>query len=50
LAAIDEDERPSKVIVIIMTDGLENASKVFTAPQVFDLIVQQRDIYKWDFV
>ncbi|MGD0471539.1 MAG: hypothetical protein ABSA54_24450, partial [Terriglobales bacterium] len=48
--AMSEDERPSKVIVIIMTDGLENASKVFTAPQVFDLIVQQRDIYKWDFV
>jgi len=23
---------------------------VFAAPQVFDLIVQQRDIYKWDFV
>jgi hypothetical protein len=50
LAAIPEGERPSKVIVIIMTDGLENASKVFTAPQVLDLIVQQRDIYKWDFV
>jgi hypothetical protein len=50
LAAMPEEERPCKVIVIIMTDGLENASKVFTAPQVFDLIVQQRDIYKWDFV
>jgi hypothetical protein len=36
--------------VIIMTDGLENASKVFTTPQVLDLIVQQRDIYRWDFV
>lgn len=50
LAAMSEEERPCKVIVIIMTDGLENASKVFAAPQVFDLIVQQRDIYKWDFV
>ncbi len=49
-AAMSEDGRPSRVIVIIMTDGLENASKGFTAPQVFDLIVQQRDIYKWDFV
>ena len=50
LAAMSEDERPDKVIVIIMTDGLENASKTFTARQVLDLIVQQRDIYKWDFV
>ena len=33
-----------------MTDGLENSSKVLTAPQVLDLIVQQRDIYKWNFV
>jgi hypothetical protein len=50
LATMSEDERPSRVIAIMMTDGLENASKVFTAPQVLDLIVQQRDIYKWDFV
>ena len=50
LAAMPEEERPSKVIVIIMTDGLENASKSFKAPQILDLIVQQRDIYKWDFV
>lgn len=50
LAAMSEDERPSKVIVIIMTDGLENASKVFKASQVLDLIVRQRDVYKWDFV
>lgn len=50
LAAMSEEDRPSKVIVIIMTDGLENASKVFKAPEVLDLIVQQRDVYKWDFV
>ncbi len=36
--------------MITMTDGLENASKVFTAPHVFDLIIQRRDLYKWDFV
>jgi hypothetical protein len=47
---MSEDERPSKVILIIMTDGLENASKMFTSRQVLDLIVQQRGIYKWDFV
>jgi hypothetical protein len=47
---MSEQERPSKVIVIIMTDGLENASKSFNAKQVLDLIVQQRDVYKWDFV
>ena len=50
LAAMPEDARPSKVIVVIMTDGLENASKVFTTHQVLDMVVLQRDTYKWDFV
>jgi hypothetical protein len=50
LAALPEDERPSKVIVVIMTDGLENASQVFSKDKVSAMITEQRDIYKWDFV
>ncbi len=29
LAALPETERPSKVIVVTLTDGLENASKEY---------------------
>lgn len=50
LAALTEEERPSKVIVVIMTDGLENASRVYSKEKVLALITEQRDIYKWDFV
>ena len=50
LAALPEEERPSKVIVVIMTDGLENASRVYSKDKVLTMITEQRDIYKWDFV
>lgn len=45
-----EENRPGKVIVVIMTDGMENASKDYTRKKVFDIITQQRDTYKWEFI
>ena len=50
LAAVPEEEKPSKVIVVIMTDGLENSSRLFSKDNVLAMITDQRDIYKWDFV
>lgn len=50
LSAIPEEQRPAKVIFVILTDGGENASKEFTRQQVFDMIKLQRETYKWDFV
>lgn len=50
LAAKPEDERPSKVIFLIQTDGFENSSKEFTADAVKKLIEQQTKKYQWDFV
>jgi hypothetical protein len=49
LAALPEEERPAKVVVVIMTDGHENRSKQYTLDQIADLIQQQRDVYKWEF-
>lgn len=49
LAAMPEDERPGKVIVVTVTDGYENSSKEFTQPQVFDLVKQQQESYGWEF-
>jgi hypothetical protein len=50
LAAMTESERPSKVIVMTLTDGLENASKEFTVEKIAALIKHQTDVYKWDFI
>ena len=50
LAAMPEDRRPGTVIVGIMTDGLENASREFTYPTVKALIEQQEQVYGWTFM
>jgi len=49
-AAIAESERPEKVVVLIITDGKENASKEYTRKQVADLITHQTEVYKWEFI
>jgi hypothetical protein len=45
-----EGERPGEVIVVILTDGHENASREFTNRQIKTLITQQQDVYGWKFV
>jgi hypothetical protein len=50
LNTLSESERPSKVIVIILTDGQENSSKQFNASKVQERIRHQTDKYKWEFV
>jgi uncharacterized protein YegL len=50
LSATGEAQRPGKVIFVITTDGLENASREFTYKKVKELIKHQQDKYKWDFI
>jgi len=50
LAALPEQERPSKVIVVTLTDGQENASQNYNLEKIGEMIREQRDKYKWDFV
>lgn len=50
LAALTEDERPGMVIIGIMTDGHENASREWTHPAVKALIEQQTKAYGWQFL
>lgn len=45
-----ETSRPSKVIVVIMTDGLENASKNYNKKMIRDMIKHQKDKYSWEFI
>jgi hypothetical protein len=50
LAALAEADRPSKVMVVIITDGHENASRDWTKERVLALISQQQSKYSWEFV
>jgi uncharacterized protein YegL len=47
LAAMPEDRRPGKVVVLIATDGDENQSREWDKPQVRELLVQQQEKYGW---
>lgn len=50
LAAMPEDERPSKVLFLIITDGQENSSIKYSAEQVKAMVEHQKDVYNWEFV
>lgn len=49
LAKKPESERPGAVVVLVITDGQENASREFKAKQVRNLIEQQEREYNWKF-
>jgi uncharacterized protein YegL len=49
LSLMSEEDRPEKVLIVIITDGLNNASKEFTAREVNAMITHQRDTYHWQF-
>lgn len=50
LAELPEDQRPGTVIVAIMTDGLENASREWTHAAVKKLVEHQTTAYGWQFL
>lgn len=50
LAAMDEDERPSDVIVLIATDGKNNSSREWSRDRLFHLLDRQQADYGWKVV
>lgn len=50
LARLPESQRPNKVIMVIMTDGFENASREFTREKIFEMIRHQESKYNWSFI
>lgn len=50
LAATPEEERPAHVVFVITTDGMENASREYTAKQVREMVEHQQQKYSWQFV
>jgi len=49
LSALKEEERPGKVMFVIITDGQENASKEFNQDKIREMIDHQKSTYSWDF-
>jgi Mg-chelatase subunit ChlD len=45
-----EDYRASKVLFIIITDGMENASREFSSQQVKAMIEHEKEKYGWEFI
>lgn len=50
LAALAEDQRPGKVIVVIQTDGQENTPVDWTWESLTAKIKEQTEVYGWQFV
>lgn len=49
LANTKEEDRPGRVSITIITDGLNNIAREFTAEQVSKMVELQTKTYSWDF-
>ena len=49
LRDMKEEDRPSKVLVVIMTDGEENNSREYSLEKVKQMIDLQTNTYNWTF-
>jgi uncharacterized protein YegL len=45
-----EEERAEKVMFVITTDGLENASKEYNYKKIRAMVKQQQEKYGWEFI
>jgi uncharacterized protein YegL len=45
-----ENERAEKVLFVITTDGMENASREYTTEKIKKMIEHQKDKYGWEFM
>lgn len=46
----DEDERAGRVLFVITTDGMENASREYTCEKVKKLVEYQKSEFGWEFI
>lgn len=50
LSSLPESERPDKVVVVTLTDGLENSSTDYTRQHLAQMISLQEKTYNWNFI
>ena len=48
LAGLPEEERPARVLLVVITDGHENSSHEYTVDRVRSMLTVQRDQYGWE--
>lgn len=46
----DENERPGKIMFVIITDGMENASREYTYNNIKKMVEHQKTKYCWEFI
>jgi len=50
ISELKEEDRPSKVVFVVVTDGQENSSKEFRKDQIEKMIKEKTDKSDWQFV
>lgn len=50
LATLPEDRRPGAVVIMVITDGQENASRINSAERVREKVRHQQEKYNWKFL
>ncbi len=45
-----EEDRPEKTIVVITTDGMENASRNYSRSKIQKMVKRQQNKYGWEFI
>jgi len=45
-----EEDRPRHTLFVIITDGMENASRRYTHSQIREKILRQKEKYGWEFL
>jgi uncharacterized protein YegL len=50
LASIQESDRPDQVLMVIITDGQDNSSRLYRREDVKNRVNKQHGDYKWQFI
>lgn len=50
LASLPPQERPDRVLMLVITDGEENSSTKHSSEELKAKIQHQTDVYKWEFI
>jgi uncharacterized protein YegL len=45
-----EEQRADKVMFVITTDGMENASREYTYAKIKEMVERQKEQYSWEFI
>ena len=50
LSVMSEEERPSRVVVLVITDGEENSSREYANSKIKEMVEHQQSKYSWEFL